>query len=162
MRYRHASLVALAALIAAGCGGTADVAGDYSISVTNRENGCDFDNWTEGDSASGISLAITQDGSSVSGTVGGLTGQFLILVLGSATYDGTVSGDDLEMTLFGERSFSEGNCSFTFNSTIVAESDGDVLSGDVLYRAATNNNPDCSELEGCVSRQQFNGTRPPQ
>jgi hypothetical protein len=162
MHTRHALLLALAAaLVVPGCG-TADVAGDYSISITNRENGCNFDNWTEGDTATGISLSITQDGSDVTGTVGGLTGQFLNLWLGSATYTGTVSGDDVEMTLYGERSFNEGNCSFTFNSTIVADSNGDVLTGDVLYRAATNGNPDCAALEGCVTRQQFNGTRPPQ
>ena len=39
--------------------------------------------------------------------------------------------------------------------------DGDALSGDILYRAATNGHPDCAAIEGCISVQKYNGTRPP-
>ena len=45
--------------LGSGCGDTDDnpavpaggtVEGDYTISLTNRENGCDFDDWTTGES----------------------------------------------------------------------------------------------------------------
>lgn len=37
----------------------ANVAGNYSVNVTNRENGCGFQNWTVGDTASNIAFTIT-------------------------------------------------------------------------------------------------------
>lgn len=163
---RTASCLFFATLLSVttACGDSdpVDAAGDYTISVTNRENGCGFDNWTEGDSASNIGLTITQDGSDVTGTVTGATGTWLNLVLGDNVFRGSASGGGVTMTLFGTRSTSQGNCTYTVNATIGADADGDVLTGDILYEAATNGNPDCASLDGCASRQEFNGTRPPQ
>jgi len=139
-----------------------DAAGNYTIAVTNRENGCAFANWMEGNSATNIGLTITQAGSDITGTVNGVTGSYLTLVLGDNVFHGGVDGDELEMTIYGTRSGSQGNCTYTVNATANATLDGDVLDGNIYYRAATNGNPDCSALEGCASRQQFNGTRPPQ
>lgn len=146
----------------AACGSDVDAAGDYSLNVTNRENGCGFDNWVEGDSSSNIPLAITQSDSVVTGEVGGGAGVFLGLVLGSNVFEGEVSGSDVEMTLFGTNSATEGNCTFTVNATFDGELDGDVMTGEIRYTSATNDNPDCADIEGCVSRQELNGTRPPQ
>jgi len=140
----------------------ADVAGDYTIAITKRDNGCNFDNWTEGETDSNIPLVITREGSNVTGTVQGLTGGFLNAWLGSNVYAGEVDGNDLLMTIIGTRSATAGNCTYTFNSDIDATLDGDLLEGWVVYTAATNDNTDCSTIEGCVSRHQFNGTRPPQ
>jgi hypothetical protein len=147
-----------------GCGDSepADVAGSYSLSLTNRENGCGFDNWMEGNTASNIPLELMQNGSDVTGEVGGGAGLVLDIVLGSRTYIGEVHGSSIDMDIFGTNSLSEGNCSYTYNSSVHANLDGDVLTGSIEYRAATNGNPDCSALEGCVSQQDFNGTRPPQ
>lgn len=143
-------------------GDPADVAGDYSLALTKRDNGCNFDNWTEGDSDSNVPLVITQDSSNVTGTVGSVWGAFLQAWLGSKVYTGTVDGHDLEMTIVGTNPTTSGNCTYTFNSTIDATLDGDLLEGWVEYTAATNDNSDCSAIEDCVSRHQFNGTRPPQ
>lgn len=139
----------------------ADVAGDYSIALTNRANGCSFTDWEVGNTASNIPLTITQEEANVSGTVGGASGGLLNLWLGSNVYQGTVTGDSVTMTIYGERSSTEGNCTYTINSTIDADLNGDILSGDIEYTAATNGNPDCGAIEGCVSLQEFNGTRPP-
>jgi hypothetical protein len=149
-------------LVACGGGDPADVAGDFTIAVTNRDNGCDLENWTVGDQASNIPVTITQDGSDVTATVGAGAGFILDLALGDNVFTGTVDGDDLLLELFGTRGQQQGNCSFTFNSTIDATITGDVLTGTIDYRAATNDNPDCAALEGCRSFQEFNGTRPPQ
>ncbi len=157
------ALVVMAGISLPACGGDpADVAGDYTLSVTKRENGCNFDNWEEGDTDSNISLVITQDGDNITGTVEGLWGAFLNAWLGSKVYTGTVDGHALDMNIIGTHSTTEGNCTYTFNSYIDATLDGDLLEGWVEYTAATNDNSDCSAIEGCVSRHQFNGTRPPQ
>lgn len=152
----------LGLVLLVACGSDVDAAGDYSINVTNRENGCGFDNWTEGETATGIPLTITQSDSEITGEVGGGAGVFLGLVLGSNIFEGSVSGDELDMTLFGSTSASDGNCTFTVNAVFAGELDGDVLTGEIRYTAATNDNPDCVDIEGCASRQELNGTRPPQ
>lgn len=156
-------VMALSLLVLAACGETtADVAGDYTVNVTNGANGCMVEGWMEGDTASNISLVITQDGSSITGTVGGLTGAWLELVLGSRVFTGSVEGSDIAMTLYGTRSAMDGNCTYTVNATAIGEVDGDFLDGTILYEAATNGNPDCSELEDCQTVQSFNGSRPPE
>jgi len=150
------------ALCFGACGSDVDATGDYSLSLTNRENGCNFDNWTEGESSTGVPLTITQSGSAITGEVGGVGGVFLGLALGSNVFEGDVSGDDLDMTLFGTNSATEGNCTYTINAVFDGSLDGDVVTGEIRYTAATNDNPDCASLEGCASRQELNGTRPPQ
>ena len=44
---------------------------------------------------------------------------------------------------------------------IDATIDGDFLSGEIRYEAATVDVPACEPLDGCASVQAFNGTRPP-
>jgi hypothetical protein len=157
------ALVIAAAVSAPGCGvDPADVAGDYTLSLTKRENGCSFEDWTEGDTDSNVPVVITQDGGSVSGTVEGIWGVFLDAWLGSNVYTGTVDGHDVTMTIIGTNSATQGDCTHTFNSRVDASLDGDLLSGWVEYSAATNDNTDCGTIEGCVTRHEFNGTRPPQ
>lgn len=151
----------LGCLIACG-GDPADVEGNYTIAVTNRDNGCNFQNWTVGNQATNIAVTISQEGENVSATIEGATGGFVELVLGSRTYAGTIDGDSMSLDLFGSRSQNSGNCAFTYNSRIVADANGDALTGRVEYRAAGNGNPDCAAIDGCLSYQDFNGTRPPQ
>lgn len=151
-----------AALGLPGCGGDpADVAGSYTIAVTNGPNGCNFDSWTEGATSEGIPVAITQDGASASALVQGLTGVLLDLLLGSHVYTGQVDGNSMTLVIYGQNAATQGNCTFTYNSTIDADIDGDVLTGQIRYEAATVGNPDCAAIEGCATIQYFNGTRPP-
>jgi len=150
----------LALLACAACSSD-DVAGDYAVAVTNRENGCSIQNWTVGDQATGIAVTITQDGSRVTATVGGVTGALLDLALGARAYTGNVDGNDLDLEIIGTRPMQSGNCTFTYNSEILAAADGDVLTGTIHYRGAGNGNADCASITGCDSVQEFNGTRPP-
>jgi hypothetical protein len=153
--------LAVLVIVAACSGDDADVAGNYTLALTNRDNGCMFENWSEGDTASGIPVVVVQDGSAVTATVGGPAGIVLDLVFGSRVYTGAVDGRDLVLTLFGMPLQQMGSCSYTFNSEIDATISGDTLTGRIEYRAATNNHPDCTAIAGCVSFQDFNGTRPP-
>src|SRR5689334_22312380 len=156
----------LVTLVAPGCGDSsstpANVAGNYTIAVTNRDNGCAFQNFTPGNTASNIPFAVTQSGSNVSGTIQGLVGTWVSLVFGSNQFKGAVSGDTLNMTLYGTRSATQGNCTYTVNATVTATSNGDVLQGHIDYSKVGNGNPDCAGITGCITRQDFNGTRPPQ
>jgi len=154
----------LAAL--AGCGSEpADVAGTYTISVTNRDNGCSIDGWVEGESASNIMVTMEQNGESVSATVGGSTGNFLDFALGSHVFVGSIDGNDLDLRLMGENYFVHppvtGNCDYTYDAILDGNADGDVLTGTINYAAQTDGASDCAGFTGCVNVQEFNGTRPP-
>ncbi|MGE0868926.1 MAG: hypothetical protein AB7P03_10195 [Kofleriaceae bacterium] len=147
----------------AGCGSSepADVEGTYTIAVTNRDNGCNFNDWTVNESTPGIGVVINQEDDAVTATIQGAVGVFLNFALGSDTYSGSVDGDAVDLVLHGTRSATMGNCTFTYNSEIHATADGDTLVGRVEYIAAGNGNPDCASIDGCVTYQDFNGTRPP-
>lgn len=149
----------LAAL--AGCGDDpVDVAGDYTVAITNRADGCSI-GWTEGQSASGIAVSMTQSGSAATAEVGGGAALALDLVVGEHIFTGTVAGNDLLLTAEGTVSRTQGTCDYTIDATIDGALDGDVLTGYLRYRAQTDQSTDCGNLIGCESTQEFNGTRPP-
>ncbi|MBP9085499.1 MAG: hypothetical protein KBG15_05235 [Kofleriaceae bacterium] len=139
----------------------ADVAGAFSISLTNRENGCALTNWTVGAQSQGVPVTITQNGATASADVGGVGRIALDLLLGNHVYQGDVDGSDIALKILGSRAGLQGTCAYTLNSQIDATLAGDALAGTIKYTAATNGNADCGTLTGCVSTQDFNGTRPP-
>ena len=152
------------ALLLASCSDDdppADVAGSYTINVTNRDNDCMLMDWTEGETASGIPLVITQDGSEITAEVGGLAGGWYDLVVGERTFEGDVSGNHLFMTIHGTRSYTDGECAGTITVEADANLVGDAIEGDIFYSFDTNGAPACGYRETCRNRQQFNGTRPP-
>ncbi len=157
--------LALGLLVVAACGsdGPADVEGNYTVAVTNRDNGCNLADYVVGDMSAGIGVVITQDGSDVTATVQGLVGAALTLRLGSNVFSGKVDDETLSLDLYGQRPQMKDTCTFTMNAKIVGKVDGDTLHGRVEYRAATTtpSNPDCAPIQGCLTFQEFNGTRPP-
>ncbi len=147
-----------------GCGGDADVAGNYTIALTNGDNGCNLASFTPGSMTSGVSAVVVQDGSRVTLTIEGLAGLALVGLLGANhnVFTGDVDGDSLEVESIGTKPYNTNNCTYTYNATIDGQLDGDVLRGRITYRAADNGNSDCSQVHGCLSYQDYNGTRPPQ
>src|SRR5258706_9966865 len=104
------SPVLVVVLALAGCGGgSVDVTGSYTVSVTNGANGCNAVNWTVGSSATGIPVTIAQDGSNATATVEGLTGAYLQAGLGSRVFAGDVSGHDLNLELIGTTQQTQGS-----------------------------------------------------
>lgn len=153
-------------LLLAGCGSdgeftsdVADVAGNYTIAVTNGPSSCSFE-WEEGKESTGIEFAITQEGDNLHATLGGVASALFTLLFGSADFDGTVQGNKLELINYGERTAQQGNCSFTYNSTVTATQTGDTIMGTLTYATKTNENPDCAAVE-CAASQRFSGNRPP-
>lgn len=146
--------------VAAACGSDANVAGNYTVAITNGVNGCSIGNWDPGAQPT-ASAQITQAGSDVTLTVQGLAGIGVAALLGTNVMTGDVSGDNVLLEVAGTQGFTTGNCAYTFNSKLDADLSGDTLSGHIDYRAATNGGTDCGTREDCVSRQDFNATRPP-
>lgn len=148
------------ALILAACGSNPDVAGSYTIALTNKDNGCKLSNWTVGNQTTGVPVTITQAGSDLTVTVTGIAALALGGLLGTAEFTGD---DSIDVKALGTVSKTSGNCTWTFNGEITASLAGDALSGRIDYRAADNGNPDCTTMmiHGCDSYQDFNGTRPP-
>ena len=149
-------------ILLAACGGGSDanVAGNYTMGITNRDNGCNFNGFMVG-TQNMVGVAITQDGSNLSATVSGGGGFLLALVVGSNVYTGKVDGNDLDLEIVGNIAMNMGNCAYTYNSEIHAEADGNSMSGRIEYRAVTNMNPDCGAITGCLTFQEFSGSRPP-
>ncbi len=149
--------------LAAGCSSDpANVAGSYTLAVKNGKNECGFINFNAGDTAQGIAMSVKQNGSDVSADFGGTGAAVLLdLVLASHVFNGTVDGNDLNLTIVGSRALSRNNCAYTINANATGTIEGDILTGTIDYTAKTNMNSDCGTLEGCHSIQTFNGTRPP-
>lgn len=139
----------------------AEVAGNYTVNVTNGPDECMFGGWTEGESSSGIPVLVTQDGDQVTLEVQGLTGTFLTLGVGSNQFEGQVSGNHVTAALIGTVSRTQAGCAYTTTVELDATVDNDVIVGTLIYRPNTNGSPDCGILETCGNRQSFNGARPP-
>ena len=149
-------------VLATGCtSAPADVAGAYTINVTDEANGCNLMNFNMGDTSSNIPVTISQDGGSMTATITGAVGTYVTAVLGSAVFSGSVDGTAISATLFGTRSATMGGCSYTYNAELAGDLTADTLTGTITYTPKTNGSPDCSTIEGCTSVQNFNGTRPP-
>jgi hypothetical protein len=157
-------IIASICLCLVGCGGSGNVpnvAGDYSINVTNGANGCNYANWQSGSTASSIAFTITQSGANLTGVLGGAVATYFDLLLGSHTFTGGAEGSAVQMTLYGKTAAQMGNCTYTVNATLNGTSNGDFLSGTIDYTDQGNGNPDCASIQGCKSTQSFTGSRPP-
>jgi len=149
-------------LLACGDGaGPTEVSGEYTIAITNESDSCDSPNFTVGETATGIPLLITQEGANITGTVGGAAAGYLDATLDGHVFTGSVDRYAFEMSLYGERAATVGNCTFTVNATMDGGIDGDTISGDIIYRPADNGGTDCGAASSCSTVQRFNGTRPP-
>jgi len=156
----------LTALLVTGCGtDDANVAGNFTVALTNGPNGCNIANYTAGTMTSGITMTATQASSMLTITVTGLGAALALDALLGANknvFTGTVSGTSIGVDSIGTKSNTMGNCTFTYNAHITGDLDGDVLRGRIEYRAADNGNSDCTSVHGCLTYQDYNGTRPPQ
>ena len=146
----------------AACGSDpVDAEGTYSVSVTNRDNGCNFMPWTIGNSAANIGVLVNQEGEDINADVMGLTGAYLDAILGGHVFQGTVDGDRLDMSITGNKTFTTGNCvDHTIDARMRATLDGDVLTGRIDYTIVGVGST-CDPYDGCTSYQDMNGTRPP-
>lgn len=153
-----------AAIVASvACGSVAaNISGNYSVNVTNGDNGCNIPNWTVGAMSTNIPFTITQTGGNATGTLNGAVGAYASLVLGSNTFTGTVLGEAFDLKLFGTKSYTMNSCAYTVNAEVSGTINGNFIGGSIVYTPSTNGSPDCGTLNGCQSQQTFNGARPQQ
>ncbi|HEV7559144.1 MAG TPA: hypothetical protein VGO00_26905 [Kofleriaceae bacterium] len=152
-------------VVLAACGSDpANVAGDYTVALTDGDNGCLLGgNFTKGNQVSGIDVTITQSGTSATALVGGLAGAALTATIGSNSLSGSVDGDQVTLTHEGTvpQTSQAPGCVYTINAEIDATLTNDALAGQVRYTAADNGGSGCPTIHGCVSTQDFSGSRPP-
>jgi hypothetical protein len=85
MRLLVLSAVLVSALGAQACSGeNGNAAGDYTITLTNRDNGCNIANWMVG-ATSSATVTLTQADSNVTAQVTGLGAVALELLVGGHT-----------------------------------------------------------------------------
>lgn len=146
-------------LCVAACGSDdVNAAGDYTVTVTDGDNGCNLPSWTTG-ATSTATVTLTQSQNNVTAVVTGVAGVVLDLGLGGHSFTGKITGSDLDLHLFGTRSNTTGNCTYTLNAGIRAVVSGNMFTGQIDYKSATNGNPDCSSITNCDSFQDLSGTR---
>lgn len=165
-RRSRGSLLALSVLLAACSGSsfqasTAHVAGDYSVTLTNGSNGCQFTNWTVGSTVQDVHVTIEQQGTTATATVDGLAAAVFDVVLGTAAFQGSVQGESFTLTAIGSNAAKVENCSFTIKATMAGAISGDAIQGTVTYTETTNGSPDCGYRSTCSSVESFAGVRAP-
>jgi hypothetical protein len=156
----HARTFALATILTlAGCSASpANVAGSYSVSLTNDDNGCMFANW-DGMSTPGVPLEITQNGTAATATVGGTAAAAFNLIFGTNVMVGNVSGSHMDFIVHGTMHDA---CGATLDAHATVELVGDTLTnGTITYTYANVDNTCEAYKATCTSTQLFNGTRPP-
>jgi hypothetical protein len=132
--------------------------GMYSVALTNQENGCGFPDWAPG-ATSNVEVKIREDKLMLAADPQGSLASLLMSWLGSHTFRGPYQGARLELVLAGSKLASQQSCTYTFDVTLDATLDGDLLDGSMLYRARTNGVSACGALNGCASRQALHATR---
>jgi hypothetical protein len=153
-------LFVLSAFAVACSGSPTNFAGSYTMTVKSNANTCGFQNWTDGSTTAGIAATFTQDGTNAQLNVQGLIGTYLALVVGTSSFQGTVSGNAFTSEFLGTKTATQGACSYTINVGVAATLDSNnVLSGTLTYTPATNADASCGVLNSCNNTQTVSGTR---
>lgn len=133
-----------------------DVAGNYNLTVTDGQNGCNLENFETNSMQSGITVAIAQSGASVSATPMATQGLVLAFSAGD-TVSGTIQGSEASLSSSSGR--SQGGCAYTTTATVAMYFQGDQVQGTFLYTDSGNGSSDCGVMQQCTSSQTFTGSR---
>jgi hypothetical protein len=160
------ALSVIAAGVAACSGGnfqstTANISGEYSVTLTNESNACMFTSWTNGATTQDVHVTFAQSGTTATATVDGVAAAVFDLVLGTATFQGSVQGDSFTLTAIGSNSAKDGMCAYTLKSTMQGSISGATIQGTVTYTETTNGSPDCGYRSTCSSVESFAGVTAP-
>jgi hypothetical protein len=139
---------------------TKQVGGQYDMTVRNGANGCQFEDWVEGETATDIGLHIEQDQNDLTGRLEGSVGSLVAaLALGTAEFTGTVASNRVTLVAVSPYVSRDGSCTFSREVTLRGELEGNVMSGEIEHSLATNDAPGCEGMEDCVSVQTFDAIR---
>lgn len=134
----------------------AQVAGNYTLTITDGQNGCNVQDFTTNSSQTGTMVAITQSGTSVTATAMHTSG--LVLAFGAGdTISGWIDGQEASLTASSPR--TQGGCAYTTTATANITFKDSAMQGTILYTNAGNGSSDCGVLQQCTSTQTFTGSR---
>lgn len=137
-------------------GTTVSGLGDYTLTLTNADNGCRFPQWHSGDSSM-TPFTLSATGAMLVGEPHGPMATVLDQWLGAHTFIGAAHGAALALTLTGTKPAMQRDCTYTFDATLDATIAGAMLSGTLTYRPRTTG--DCGDLTDCTTTQELHGVR---
>jgi hypothetical protein len=153
------------AMLAVACGSSdapaVDVSGLYSGPVVNGTSTCPG-LWNMGQQ-SDVQVNAVQSGPDISLRLQGGAGLFVTLLLGSDSFNGSVSGTHIDAILIGTTNTTAMGCVYHWVGHLAADLSGNTLTGAITYTPETNGNADCTtqNITGCTRQQTFALTRPP-
>lgn len=140
----------------------ARVAGAWNISIKNEKDTCMFDGWMPG-SVNSLELKIDQfgdDQGDINAQLQGLLGFVFWAGVGTATLTGTISGEDLDLTLLGTKDEMLRGCTFRREIRVKVKSKADRLTnGRLTHVLRATGASTCETLNACEAIQTFDGTR---
>jgi hypothetical protein len=156
------SAIVVAASVLAACSGSdssvssppADFSGNFSVSITNGANGCNYANWQVGKETQNIPFQIAQSGASASGQVQGAA-NIVFALLGIGTLQGPVTGSSASLSAVGTTSLKQGACAYFVHVTADITLTGDTINGTLTYTDQTNKSPDCGALEHVPAERRW-------
>jgi hypothetical protein len=137
-------------------GPPAQVAGDYTLTITDGQNGCNVLNFTTNATQSGTIVTIAQNGSALSATATHMSGLVLAFAAGDKI-GGMIEAE--EASLASSANLTQGGCAYTLTATTNMTFHENQMQGTTLYTASGNGSPDCGPLQNCTTTQTFTGAR---
>jgi hypothetical protein len=158
MRFRKLFVLCLGA-VACGNGVPTNFAGTYAFTASENADVCALGaSWSPG-SSNTFTGTFTQDGTAAQITITGATALFLNLAVGTATFQGSVSGNTFTSELIGTKSVTDGACTYTSNIAVSASLTNNVISGTISLTPVTNNDPSCGAKNSCTNTETLSGNR---
>lgn len=164
----------MGACLALGCGGDdaspnappnvetpANLAGDYSVDLTNEYNDCAtmVMKWMDGAVSEDVPFSITQNGVHVSAETMGAPAIAFLLLTGTLPFEGEIHDSHFILVNTGTKLYDFDACSYTINATVEGDLDGDTITGTLVYSPVVGDDPACHDY-ACRAEQSFIGTRP--
>ncbi len=135
-----------------------DVAGEYTVSLTNTSNDCMMP-WKDGATTNGVLFTIRQTGTQLKAEADGDAALSLVLLTGTNLFDGDVHGNGFTLLAQGPTVFSAGNCMYTVNATVEGTIEGNTIHGTLTYAPVVSSDPECAQY-ACAAVEDFTGARP--
>ena len=144
------------------CETPADVAGDYTVRLTNVQNTCPSmaQGWTDGAVNEGVDFLIEQQCVALSAETMGDPALYFLLLLGANDFRGEVHGSHFVLTNHGTKEYTYDTCDYTIDATVEGDLDGDSITGTLTYTPVIKPSASCTGYE-CAAEQTFDGVRPP-
>lgn len=140
----------------------ADLAGDYTVTLTNVSNTCPGVPGWEDDQMTELEYDIRQNGAELSAAVQGNAALEVVVLTGADEFNGSIHGNSFVLTDVGPNVTTVGTCSYTVNAVVSGAVDGDAITGKVIYRPQLSADPscnaDCAPYD-CEVEQDYAGTR---